>query len=232
MIPDVLRLSIAPMPRGRRFQLLVHVNDVELTSAADYLGMEPFSVLLPVNLLAATAEPHTVSIGRCRGCELRGCCDSKVTITREGNLVHWDWGKWPLMPRRVTFLATQYEAEIARAALDDSWETPPLTAGRLVLTNTNLAHLGRFGLSFDFLLEDVRDRESFHVCLVGQGYQVYLGFRWDGRSPTDLAAVICATLALPPQQWDAIWWPNLWELRDTPPAFAGPSWRRDPQFES
>ena len=232
MTPDTLRLSIAPLviPRGPvpgRFQLLIHVNDVEITSAADNLGVDPFPVFHPVNLLGATAVPHTVSLSRCR-CALPACHDSKDTITRDGEFVHWDWGKWPLMPRRATFLASHYDAEVSRCASDHSWETPPDTAARLVVTRSDRSHLASYDLSFDYLDQFVSHGEVFEVPFVGDGYQVLLDFPWQDRSPADLAAEVCATLALPPQQWDARWSPNEWEFREDgkQPDIAGPTWRK------
>lgn len=233
MTLDVLRLEVAQLvfPRGpvpNRFQLLVHVNDVEITSAANYLGVDPFPLFHPVNQLAATTAPHTTSLSLCLGCAISDCCDGKATITRDGDLVHWDWGRWPLMPRRATFHASQYDAEVARCASDHSWENPADTAGRLVVTLSDRSHLDSYNLAFDYVDQSVYHGDLFHVALIGDGYQVFLDFPWQGRSPTDLAADVCATLALPPQQWDATWFPNHWELRESgeAPDTAGPGWRR------
>lgn len=40
--------------------MLVYVNDVEMTSAGAGLGMDPYDVIIPANLLVASPEPHTV----------------------------------------------------------------------------------------------------------------------------------------------------------------------------
>ncbi len=69
------------------FQLLVYVNDVEMTSAGAGLGMDPYDVIIPVNLLVASPEPHTVPIARC-DCRVYGYGSTDITITRSGDLVH------------------------------------------------------------------------------------------------------------------------------------------------
>jgi hypothetical protein len=220
MIADTLRLSFVDL------RLHVHVNDVDLVATAGVAGARPFELLLPVNRLAADDEPHTVYLARCPACDDDECGRMIVGISRDGDFVHWDWGKRaPLMSRRATFLAAQYDAEIARATNDSSWETPHYTAVRKVLTDTDHAHLSRWDLTFDYFNEQ-RPGDDFQVCLIGGGYQVFLDFPWQGRGPDALAAEVCATLALSPRQWNATWFPNRWELRDSPPPFAGPDWRR------
>jgi hypothetical protein len=229
MTLDSLRLSIAPWPIGPWFQLVVHVNDVDLVAAARVRGMKPHEVLLPVNRLAATAEPHTVPIARCPACGFAECCDAAVTITRDGDVVRWDWVRTKLMDRRVSFPAADYDAEIARVAADDSWETPPLRAVRQVLTGSH-PYLEPLALEFESIVERTK-AGTFDFTLTNGDYQVMMKFPWLGRSPSELAAVVCEMLALPSQQWDATWSPIRWELRDTPPPFAGSGWRHNPIFD-
>jgi hypothetical protein len=229
MTLDTLRLSIAPWPTGPWFQLLLHVNELDLIAAAGVRGMKPHEVLLPVNRLAANSEPHTLHIARCPACGDADCCDTDVTITRDGDVVHWDWVRAKLMDRRVSFPAADYDAEIARVAADDSWETPALRAVRQVLIGSH-PHLEPLGLEFESVVERTR-ANTFDFTLTNGDYQVMMEFPWQDRSPSALAATVCEMLALPSSQWDATWWPTRWELRDVPPSFAGPGWRRNPHFD-
>ncbi|MFC0435214.1 hypothetical protein [Kutzneria buriramensis] len=229
MTLDTLSLSVAPWPEGPWFQLLLHVNDVDLIAAAKVRGMKPHEMLLPVNRLAATPEPHTVHIARCPACGDADCCDTDVTITRDGDVVHWDWARAKLMDRRVSFPSADYDAEIARVAADDSWETPALRAARQVRIDSH-PYLEPLGLEFENIVERTK-AGIFDFTLTNGVYQVVMEVPWQDRSPSELAAAVREMLALPSQQWDATWSPTRWELRDTPPLFAGSGWRRNPIFD-
>lgn len=100
---------------GAGFELLVYVNDVEMTRIGAGIGMDPRDVLLPENKLVATAEPHTVAIARCQ-CGHHGCAGTDVTITRRGDLVQWDWRYATPIDRSVVFDAVEYDHEVARIA--------------------------------------------------------------------------------------------------------------------
>ncbi|MBN6041087.1 hypothetical protein [Amycolatopsis sp. 195334CR] len=222
---DSLRLAVAPTPdEARGFQVLVHVNGVEMTAAGAGLGMDPFDLLIPDNRLVATAEPHTVPIARC-GCGVYGCGSTDVTIVRDGDLVHWEWRLEVPMPHGVSFPAEQYDAEIARVSADHSWETPVRTAGRYVLTNLDHTHLRTHGLRADWATNDYRDPELFCVALGCEEYQVFLYTPWRGRSPEVLSREVCAALALPPEQW-TVSWHAIRPANTEPPSIAGPSWQR------
>ena len=147
---DLLRLAIAPSscrPGSEAFQLQVYVNGAEMTSAGAGLGMDPYNVLLPANRLLADSQPRTVAIARCGARGVYDCGGTDVIITRDGDLVRWEWSREVPMDRSACFAATQYELEVARVAADHSWETPMRTAGRLVLTSIDHARLLTYGLS-------------------------------------------------------------------------------------
>jgi hypothetical protein len=224
---DSLRLDVAPVSdkAGGDFQVQVHVNGVEMTSAGAGLGMDPYQLLVPTNRLVATSQPRTVPIARC-DCGVYGCGSTDVTITRDGDLVHWDWSIEVPMSRGVSFAAAQYDVEVARMAADHSWETPERTAGRLVLTDLDRERLLAYGLEPSWVANDYRDHELFRVALqIGGDYQVFVDTPWRGRRPEVLAREVCATLALPPHEWRATWHaikPTL----TAPPKIAGPSWQR------
>ncbi|MDN0200243.1 hypothetical protein [Streptomyces sp. S.PNR 29] len=86
--------------------------------------------------LAVTEEPRRVMITEpvCTA----GCCGALyVTMRREGDRVIWD--SWENtsdiaapVPAAFHFDTAQYEAELARAAGDRSWEEPVDTAARLL----------------------------------------------------------------------------------------------------
>ncbi|QFU88468.1 hypothetical protein [Amycolatopsis sp. YIM 10] len=227
---DSLRLAVVPTPdEARGFQVLVHVNGVEMTSAGAGLGMDPYALLIPFNRLTATAEPRTVPIARC-GCGVYGCGSTDVTIVRDGDLVHWEWRLEVPMPRGVSFPAEQYDEEVARVAADHSWETPVRTAGRYVLTGLDHDRLRSYGLRADWVANDYRDPGVFCVALMlDDEYQVFLHTAWDGREPGDLAREVCAALALPPDQW-SVGWHAIRPKQTEPPRIAGPSWRRDQRW--
>ncbi|WP_442792195.1 hypothetical protein [Micromonospora sp. NBC_01796] len=223
---DSLRLEVssATAATGGGFQVRVYVNDVEMTSAGAGLGMDPYEILVPTNRLVATSQPRTVPIARCT-CGVYGCGSTDVTIVRDGDLVHWDWSIEVPMLRGVSFTATRYDAEVARVAADHSWETPERTAGRLVLTNIDRDRLRTHGLRPSWVANDYRNPELFRVALqIDDDYQVFVDCPWHGRTPEGLAREVCATLALPPEQWPATWQAIKPTWR-TPPGIAGPSWR-------
>ncbi|WP_144120647.1 hypothetical protein [Catellatospora sichuanensis] len=220
----VSRLRLAIEPFGRvGFQVDVYADEVELTSLAAGRGVDPHHLLIPDNLLLPGTEPRTVPFAVCPGCG-RGCADTQVTVSREADLVHWDFsGRGGVPGGRVSFAADQYHAEAVRAAADHSWETPVRTACRLVLTGTDRDHLRAYGLRFDQLYGGSDELEC--ALLLGEErYQVFVSTPWQGRSPQEVAAEMCATLHQAPQQWTAAWWPIRHGLRR--PKIAGPAWTR------
>jgi hypothetical protein len=225
---DLLRLAIAPSscrPGSEAFQLQVYVNGAEMTSAGAGLGMDPYNVLLPANRLLADSQPRTVAIARCGARGVYDCGGTDVTITRDGDLVRWEWSREVPMDRSACFAATQYELEVARVAADHSWETPMRTAGRLVLTSIDHARLLTYGLSAKRAVPEIL------ICSrsglgVEDGYQVFVAAPWQGRSPAELAREVCEILARPPREWPATWH-SVKGWVTTPPSIAGPSWERE-----
>jgi hypothetical protein len=85
-----------------------------------------------------------------------GCGSTDVTITRDGDLVHWDWLIEVPMTRGVSFAASPYDAEIERVAGDHSWQTAERTAGRLVLTQLDRGALRSHGRGRSWRRERLR----------------------------------------------------------------------------
>lgn len=151
---DTLRLEVAPEPTNG-FQVLVHVNDVEMTSAGAGMGRDPSELLLPHNRLVATEEPHTVIVATCE-CGEYGCGRTDVTIVREAGTVRWTWSAERPATSDAVFDAEAYDREIARISQDFSWETPDRTAARLVLT-------GGAGVKITWAGAHYADPERFRV---------------------------------------------------------------------
>jgi hypothetical protein len=224
LVTDRLRFEVASEPGP---QVLVFVDDVEMTAAGAGMGMEPFELFVPDNRLVATAEARTVPIAKCT-CGVYGCGATDVVIRRDGDVVHWDWEIEKPMHRGVTFPATVYDAEVARLAADHSWETPVHRAGRLVLEGADRTALAVHGLALSWAANNHRDPRRFQLSMIdGSRYQVFVDVPWDGRPPDEVAAAALAELDRPPETWTAQWHsirPGVTE----PPSYAGPGWTRFP----
>lgn len=225
MSPDVLRLEVLPAPDDvGGFELQVFVNEVEMTTIAAGLGMDPYDVFVPVNRLLATPDPHVAPIARC-DCGIYGCGTTDVRIARDGGLVRWEWLHETPIDRDVCFDADAYDAEMARLTSSYDWETPDRTAGRLVLASVDRAALADAGLRVSWVSDRHDDPAWFRTALMADdAFQVFLDLPWAGRSPSDLATAVLGLLASDPRGWTAEWWPI---RRDGAPRprQAGPLWR-------
>ena len=223
---DALRLAIAAVSEdaGGGFQVQIYVNDVEVTEQGAGLGMDPYSVLVPVNRFVARDEPQVIPVARC-GCGVYGCGMTDATITRDGGRVRWDWEAEVPMSRPALFEAEAYAREVTRAADDHSWETPERTAGRLILSSI-APHELPSGLRFDWVADDWRDPSRFVVCLQVPGeHQIFMDFDWAGHSPESLASEVRRVLTTqPPARWHAAW--HSMTRTEAPPAIAGAAWTR------
>jgi hypothetical protein len=223
-----LRLEVVPAPADvSGFQLLVHVDEVEVTSLGAGLGMSPFKVLIPVNRLVATHEPQVVPIARC-DCGEYGCGMTDVRIVRDGDVVRWDWLEQVPLDHGVSFPAAQYDAEVARIGADRSWERPEDTIARLVLEQTDRAVLADAGLRLSWSGRDHRDPAWFVVSLLTEpvSHQVFLRFRREG-TPEEVAAEAIRTLRRPPPTWQRATYNPVTRGTDGPPPMAGPDWQRE-----
>lgn len=227
------RLDVAPVDGDpanglEGHQVLVHVDGVELTARGAGLGMSPFDLLVPDNRLVATTEPHRVPIARCE-CGDYGCGVTDVVITRDGDLVHWDWQVEVPLPHGTSVPAAAYDEEVARVAADHRWERPQDTAARLVLTGGDRDDLRRRGLRLDWAGADYRSRQRFVLTLrtlADDGYQVFLRVPRADRSPEEVASAVLDLLATSTRDWPATYHSIRPRVTDPPP-FAGPGWRRE-----
>lgn len=215
-------------------ELLVYVNDVEMTRIGAGMGMDPFDVLIPENRLVATPDPRQVPIARCE-CGTYGCGSTDVTIVREGDSVHWDWVYEVPIDHGVTFPADQYDHEVARLAADHSWERPEDTTARLVLQNTDKTALAANGLKVSWAAKDHADHDQFKVALfcgndqydsAEAGYQIFLRVPRTRRSPREVADDMLAELAKPPRKWRATWHSIKPGVTKAPP-MASRRWRHE-----
>ncbi len=98
----------------------IHIDDENWTARAGRSGMHPDDLFRPVNRLAA-GEPAIVPISESNECGVLGCGGVSVRIARDGDRVVWEWLDNGAVTTRHAFAADAYEAEIARAADDDTW---------------------------------------------------------------------------------------------------------------
>lgn len=248
------QISFSVQPVGGEtsdLQVCVHVDGIELTSTAAGLGMDPRDLLFGGAGLGATSEPRTLPIARC-ACGIYGCASTDVTVTRDGDVVHWDWTKEvPRAPAlgagfaqrpRTTFDAAQYDVEAARIAADHVWETAGVTTYRLVVDELERrARVGAENVAQPFRRRlpvgdeltlssadtDHRDPSLFSVSLMYRDtHQVFLQLPWLTQTPDEMAAQVVELLDAPPSTWTASWHPVRTEDRDRPPSIAGPAWSR------
>ncbi|MFE7506421.1 hypothetical protein [Promicromonospora sp. NPDC057488] len=208
------------------FQVLVFVDDVEMTSRAAGAGMGPDSLFFPENRLVASTEPRVVPIARCE-CGEYGCGATQVRILRQGDAVHWDWLHETPMDHGVTFRADQYDAAVAQVAADHSWERPQDTARRQILTAGDKERLRAEGLTLRSPYPVHDDPSTYRVALqtLDNVYQVFLHFPLDGREPTAIVPDVLRVLGEPPSSWSAQFHAISAAVKE-PPAIAGRRWTR------
>lgn len=228
---DEVRFEVAPAPAesGSGFQVLIFVNEVELTTSGAGLGMDPYDVLVPDNKFLPRPEPHTFGVARC-GCGVYGCGATDITISADNDVVTWVWRLEVPINHPSQFALDPYLREVSRVGADHSWETPERTAGRLVLAQVDRTLLQRHGLTPSWVGNDWRAPEVFEICLTFEAaYQIFLRFPWNGDAPETLASRILAQLnhASGPAAWQATWHAMAPADRYQAPRIAQPGWTRE-----
>jgi hypothetical protein len=225
---DTIRFNVVPAGGDNAgFELLVYINDVEVTSKGAGMGMDPFHVLIPENRLSASTDVTNAPIARCE-CGEYGCGSSDVAIARDGNVVHWDWhGDVPL-DHGVSCDADEYDAEVARIGSDRSWERPEDTTARIVLQQADRELLAVNGLKLSWAVKDYRDPGKFMVSLMtaDTAYQIFLRFDAEGLTPEQLAANVVEALARAPKWWQATFSSTRPKVSKRPP-MSSRRWRRE-----
>ncbi|MDR7327666.1 MULTISPECIES: hypothetical protein [Catenuloplanes] len=205
-----------------RLRVIVCIDGVDISRADGNDGADPWHVLVPVNRFVATGEFTTAVIACCPGCG-PDCHAVEARIRREGDVVRWEWGRrgarWEGERGTALFGAAAYDAEVSRLGADHGWETATHRAGRLILTD----------LELPAAVKGVRvrtdDAGTLEVWLEEPDeYQIFVRVPWDERRPDESAAAVRDVLAGPPRRWHAEW--HSTTGRQTPPAYAGPSWQQ------
>ncbi|MBL7261695.1 hypothetical protein [Paractinoplanes lichenicola] len=205
---SVLALSVESL------RVIVRIDGVDISRADGNGGVDPWHVLVPVNRFVATGEPTSALIACCPSCG-PDCVAVEARIRREGDAVRWEWSG-----RATLFDAEAYDAEVSRLDAERDWETPERRAGRLILADLALPP------GLEGLRVSVRSAGELEVWLEAPGeYQIFVRAPWDENQPDKSATAIRAVLAGPPPQWPAEWH-AIKADQETPPPYAGPSWRR------
>lgn len=232
---DTVRFEVrSTEPELTGHEVLVYVNDVEMTRLGAGMGMDPFDLLIPENQLVATTTPHQVGIARCE-CGEYGCGSTDVVIVRDEIAVHWDWEFEAPIRGGVSFKADEYDAEVERLGADRSWERPQDTTARLILTGADREHLTSMDMRLDWVAKDHADHDLLKIALyLGDsdwnserpGYLVFLRLPRKGRTPQEVATEALGLLASDPRSWSAGWHAT---KRGTavPPSLAGRKWRQE-----
>ena len=231
---DHIRFAVESVPDegGGGFQVLVFVNEVEMTKSGAGLGMDPYDVLVPDNKFLPVPGGRTFGVARCT-CGVYGCGSTDVTVTSSGDVITWKWSLEVPMDHPVSFARGEYLAEVERLSGDHSWETPERTAGRLVWAGLDAARLRAEGLGLSWLGNAWSAPNDFRVCLnFENAYQVFLRIPWGDDSPLELALRVLATLHAPdgPKGWRASWHGIAPAQRNTPPRIAGRDWTQERLF--
>ncbi|SDM65062.1 hypothetical protein [Allokutzneria albata] len=118
-------------------ELRVLVDDRDIVGECFDAGpsYDPDYVLGDTGRLLPGTEPRRVRIAEAE-CIAECCGALSVWVRREGDEIAWyDWENTSdraEVPEEFRFDAAQYEAELARAARDRSWEWPARTLARLL----------------------------------------------------------------------------------------------------
>jgi hypothetical protein len=192
MRPAILRIEIVPSPDTDDHAVRLLVDEVDVLAQHRAIGLDPDDFFVPTPALEAAAAPISRPIGRCT-CGVRGCGDIEAVIGTDGADVVWDIGAMA-----YRFDARAYGAELERARLDRTWETPDRTAARLVREGLGplRRRLDEHGLRFDWASGRV-EPGRFTVSLSRREpyAQVLIHVDWSGEAPAAIAAAMLERLA-------------------------------------
>ncbi len=220
------RIEVRPSPgtNDHEVRFLADAEDIIARFWNDMIGLDPDDILVIPCPIDAGDKTHKATVARC-SCGVIGCGSIEVEISRSSNSVEWTWGN-PNSPETLSFLGTSYDAEVARALTDTSWETSDRTAARLLAGKVDRQTLARHGLSFAWASGRVR-KGAFSVSLSLEPgpYQVLVHLPWNDESPEGIARKCAELLRDQPANWvQTEWFPQRVDLG--PPSMAGPNWRR------
>ncbi|MEV6810518.1 hypothetical protein [Micromonospora sp. NPDC051296] len=165
-----IRVAVADPEYAGAVETRIFIDDRPIVVETFTAGpAEPPEYLLGVDhRLHADVEPHEVRLAEADCTE--GCCGALyVTIQRRGDKVVWcDWRNPDTSDLTVptfTFDAAQYDAEIARAESDHTWEWHERTVARLVRERLGEEPelLGRWDCHPGWMAAHPNDRGRIHV---------------------------------------------------------------------
>jgi hypothetical protein len=85
-------------------------------------GMPPGRMFAPVAVLQATDPSHTATVARCGVCGQPECASASVRITKDGDVVVWEWLGGEALTLVHQFSADDYARVVERVATDHSYE--------------------------------------------------------------------------------------------------------------
>ena len=223
--PVRLRISVQPSPETNDHEVLLMGDDQDLVArfGDGSIGLDPDDVLTsPCPLIPGMFATECL-IGRC-DCGVLGCGDVRVTVSLEGELVAWSAVQGTRGP--VSFRLGQYLAEVERALVDHSWETPERTVSRHIRTGVDHQRLARSGMKFSWASgRAAAGAITAALCLEPGPYQVLVRIPWDGSGDAAVVArSAIALLAEAPSSWPRVDWIAQRKGLGAP-MIAGPGWR-------
>jgi hypothetical protein len=208
---DSIRFEIAPCAArygGHEVRVFVNGRDIIPEHAA---GMDPQRTLWPTNSLAATATPRLAWVTR--GRDEPDDLSVYAMISREGDVVVWDWEEqWGIGDDDFgyAFPADDYDREVARLVADRSWETPTDAVARGVFERADHDALARWGLQVRWVdAAPVPPREvTVSLSSTDRSHLhspwLDLGFPADDRDPESIVQEIIDVLRAEPPRWMAL----------------------------
>ena len=181
-----LRITIVPSPSSNDHEVQLFADDQEVIAGLDGLGLDPDD-FFAANAAIVAGKPRDARVGRC-DCGVVGCGDLSIRIERDGEEIVWG-----VAGTELRFDAAQYDAELARAAADHSWESRERTAERLVRERVDRRALTKAGLVFEWASGRARPR-LFTIALhttSAPDRQIFVEVPWSG----DVEQVVAAALA-------------------------------------
>lgn len=142
---------------------------------------DPDRLLGPGSPLLAAGQPHEVRLAEATCTE--GCCGALYTrVRRDNDQIIWDHWRNPQADHVdlgvLRFDADQYQAELARAHADRTWEWAGRTVARLVrhALDQELDLMLRWNSSLDFVQCWPRERDTVQVVFTSPPRQAVAEF--------------------------------------------------------
>lgn len=216
------RIEVRPLSEIDDHQVCLFADDLDLVAlfAYDFIGLDPEELLNEPCVLRARSAEHIACIARC-DCGVVECGSVNVYIRSGDGCVTWAAINSDL---EVRFDTVQYSAEVERALLDHTWETPERKAARLIKSAIKTQCLEPPGFELDWVSgRAVGGRMTAAFTLRPGPFQVLLQMPWDADDIDAIVYSFQAVLERPPEEWPEVrCYPQTHDLGL--PAIAGPGW--------